>query len=94
MNDVLFDPLSVIQQEVPVATVKRQRYKFEPDEIEITAIINCDCEQCLVGAEKDVEVLDGWSIYDTKKGNYHPIAFCEDAADAQKIVNALNATAG
>ena len=84
MNDILFDPIGHTHFEAT-----RPRYYFETDEIEISIITNCDCDECCVDSQEG-DSIPGWSILDTKKGHNHPIAFCEDAIEAQKIVDALN----
>lgn len=85
MSDILFEPIVMNTK-----YSRRPRYYFEPDEIEIAKIVDCDCDRCLV-TSSEPDYLTGWSIFDAKKGHRDPIAFCEDAGEAQKIVDALNA---
>jgi len=85
MADILFDPI--------LEKKKRPRYSFESDNLTVSITPACDCDKCLTYSSDD-ETRPIWVIIDKLRGRYDPIAFCDDIDQAEKIVNALNATSG
>ena len=85
MADILFDPIMKKRM--------RSRYSFESSTLVTSITPACDCDKCLMDAAED-EKRPIWVIIDKLRGHYDPIAFCYDTDQAQKIVNALNATPG
>lgn len=94
MADILFSP-------VLTKSTKRLRYKFEAHSLvtmitRTTGCDSCECSDCSGGSsyEDADEICYGWVVIDNKRGQHDPLAFVYNAEDAEKIVDALNATHG